>query len=101
MAEALAAGRVVYTESWWRDCFFYICNNHVLLSVFCAHPEHPYSRCRRLLVLLNSLCFAFFLTAILHAVVPFELAQGFLEATLGTVLQVIFDLPSSMMGSCK
>ena len=78
MAEALASGRVTYTSSWWRDAGFYLCNNHLLLSILCAHPSHPYSRCRRLLVLLNSLSFGFFITASRVVATSFPCTQGWL-----------------------
>ena len=45
-------------NGWWADGWFYVKNNHVFLSIFLAHPSHPYTRGRRFLVLLNSLPFA-------------------------------------------
>ena len=100
MHDALATGRVTFTDSWLRDCLFYICNNHVLLSVFLAHPEHPYPRLQRGLVLFNSLSFAFFVTAVLHVFVPLDIARAALHATIGTLLQLAFDIPASMLGTC-
>ena len=100
MREALEQGRVTFTPSWLRDCAFYLANNHVLLAVFLAHPAHPYGRLQRGLVLFNSVAFAFFITAVLHAAVPLDLARTAVHATLGTVLQLLFDLPASMLGTC-
>ena len=100
MAEALASGRVTFTNSWVQDAIFYVGNTHVLLSICFAHPAHPYSRCRRLLVLINSLSFAFFITAVLHALIPVAFAQSLLQATVGTILQLLFDLPVMLVGSC-
>ena len=45
------------------------------------------------------MAFAFF-TALLHAIIPFELGVSVLQATLGTVLQLLHDLPASMVGTC-
>lgn len=98
--DAVLSGRVIVTDSWVADAIFYLANNHVLLSVVFAHPSHPYSRCRRLLVLLNSLSFAFFVTAVLHALIPFDPAVAVLELTVGTVLQILFDVPASLLGTC-
>mmetsp|Transcript_7301 Transcript_7301/g.17049 ORF Transcript_7301/g.17049 Transcript_7301/m.17049 type:complete len:88 (-) Transcript_7301:228-491(-) len=78
IGEALASGRVTYTSSWLRDAISCITNSHVLLSAFLAHPEHPYNRCRRLFMLINSLSFGFFITAVLHALIPWAPAQSFL-----------------------
>ena len=100
IGEALEAGRVTYTSSWLRDAIFYLANTHVLLSVFFAHPAHPYNHCRRFLMLINSLSFGFFITAVLHALVPWGPAQSILAATVGIVAQLIFDAPASILASC-
>ena len=56
---AFVAGRVHWRDKGWcSDFVVYVLNTHVLLSVCCAHPKHPMSRFRRLLMLLSSLCFA-------------------------------------------
>ena len=102
MEEALRSGRVTFTHGaggWLQDCIFYLCNNHILLAVFLAHPAHPYPRMQRGMVLFNSLAFAFFVTAVLHALIPAEV-RGLLHLTLGTVLQLLFDVPASMLGTC-
>ena len=107
-AETLASGMVTYTPGpfgWARDCVFYLMNNHLLLSVFFAHPLHPYPRGRRGVVLFNSLAFGFFITGTLHAFLPASegvgsIARSTLQATIGTVLQLAFDVPASMFGQC-
>jgi len=98
--DALESGRVTFSASWPRDCIFYLCNNHILLSVFFAHEKHPYGKVQRGLVLFNSLSFAYFITAVLHVFVPNDLARGAIGITLGTILQLLFDLPASMLGTC-
>ena len=100
MREALGNGRVTFSSSWIGDAFFYLCNNHVLLSVLLSHPEHPYGKIQRGLVLFNSLCFAYFITGLLNALVLNEMARGVLMMTMGTALQLLFDVPSSMLGTC-
>ena len=100
MADALASGRVVYTSSWWRDAAFYLANNHVLLSICCAHPLHPFSRCRRALVLVNSVTFGFFIEAALHSLLPFDPIVATFRLTLGVLLQLAFDLPAALLGTC-
>ena len=57
-------------NGWWADGWFYVKNNHVFLSIFLAHPSHPYTRGRRFLVLLNSLSFAWFVTALFQVIIP-------------------------------
>jgi len=89
MREMLIAGKVHYPPNgWWEDLLFYLQNNHVLLSAFCAHPAHPYTRCRRSLVLLSSVTFAFFLNAVFIAAVQTTLLRSILEvkATLSKVI---------------
>ena len=64
MRNALLSGQMRFPPNgWWTDGWFYVKNNHVFISIFLAHPSHPYTRERRFLVLLNSLSFAFFVTS--------------------------------------
>ena len=49
---------------------------------------------------LDSLAFAFFITAVLDCLIPLEMARSALHVTLGTLLQLAFDVPSSMLGTC-
>ena len=100
MREALAVGRVTYS-SWLRDAAFFIANTHVLLGLCLAHPDHPYSRCRRLLVLYSSFAFAFLLTVTLETFVPNESAKAVLRTTVGAVLQSFFDVGGALLGSCR
>ena len=100
VAEGLRAGRVTYTDSWLQDCVFYVANNHILLACFFAHPDHPNPRLQRSLLLFASLTFAFFITAWLKAFVPWELANVLLSVTVGTFLQLLFDVPFSMLAAC-
>ena len=104
---ALKEGRVHFnTNNWAQDCLFYLKNNHVLLSTCFAHPAHPFSRNRRVLVLANSLAFAFFITCALHAVGLWnqlradQLATRVIAPVVGALLQLVWDLPGAMLGSC-
>eukprot|EP00927_Polykrikos_kofoidii_P035589 TRINITY_DN30148_c0_g1_i1.p1 TRINITY_DN30148_c0_g1~~TRINITY_DN30148_c0_g1_i1.p1 ORF type:complete len:284 (-),score=36.39 TRINITY_DN30148_c0_g1_i1:58-837(-) len=42
--------RCCWTGDFWRDYILHVANWHPLLSVFCCHPAHPYSKARRLVV---------------------------------------------------
>lgn len=97
-----------------RDWVFFAFNNHVLLSVFLAHPSHPYNAERRRLVLLNSLGFAFFVASLFflagHALpsVPHDwpttlkllslLADQ--PTTLSVLVQLAWDASGSSLGVC-
>ena len=99
---AFVAGRVHWRDyGWCRDFGVYVLNTHVLLSVCCAHPKHPMSRFRRLLMLLSSLCFAFFVcVALARFHVPvFGPALGLLAG----FVQVWWDLIPVLMNalSCQ
>ena len=100
MRAAIASGRVTYTANWLQDCVFYLCNNHVLLAVFFAHADHPYGRLQRGLVLFNSVAFAFFITSVLEAAMLIDAVRGILKLSVGMVLQLLFDVPASMLGTC-
>ena len=63
------AGRVTYPPNTWaEDCALYLRNNHVLLSVALVHPAHPVTRLPRAIMLVSSLSFAYFITAIAHSI---------------------------------
>lgn len=106
--ETLGAGRVTYTPGhigWFKDFGFYLSNNHVLLAAFLAHPLHPYPRGSRAIVLFNSLAFGFFITGILRVIIPAQegvgaIARSTLQATAGTILQLLFDIPASLIATC-
>ena len=45
MRDALLGGQVRFAPNgWWTDGWFYVKNNHVFISIFLAHPSHPYTR---------------------------------------------------------
>ena len=85
MRNALLSGQMRFPPNgWWTDGWFYVKNNHVFISIFLAHPSHPYTRGRRFLVLLNSLSFAFFVTSFFQ-VLTLNLTQT-LTLTLTQIL---------------
>jgi hypothetical protein len=75
-----------FTDSYWNDYKFYVLNNHLILSIFCGHPENPYSGCPRLLAVISSNFYAIFL-AICLTYEPSESKRMIFEYTLVVVLQ--------------
>jgi len=101
MRTALLSGQVRFPPNgWWTDCWFYVKNDHVFISVFLAHPSHPYTRERRFLVLLNSLSFAFFVTALFQVIIPVKTLRVVAVLVCGTLLQIMWDVPAAMLGTC-
>ena len=101
MRDALLGGQVRFAPNgWWTDGWFYVKNNHVFISIFLAHPSHPYTRGRRFLVLLNSLSFAFFVTALFQVIVPVETLRIAVVLVYGTLAQIMWDVPAAMLGTC-
>ena len=92
MRAALLDGQVRFPPNgWWADGWFYVKNNHVFLSIFLAHPSHPYTRGRRFLVLLNSLSFAWFVTALFQVIIPVEILRLAVVLVYGTLAQIMWD----------
>lgn len=58
LADRLSHGHVVYSKSWKSDLWLYLKNNHVIISMFLAHPKHIYTPIERRIVLLISLIFS-------------------------------------------
>ncbi|KAL1518939.1 hypothetical protein AB1Y20_003210 [Prymnesium parvum] len=101
MTAALREGRVHFPPNTWaEDCLFYLRNKHVLLSVFLAHPHHPFPRHRRALVLANSLAFAFFVTCVMRELLGKQGAAQGLALFVSAVLQIAWDVPGVMFGAC-
>jgi len=101
MRSALLSGQVRFPPNgWWTDGWFYLKNNHVFISIFLAHPSHPYTRERRFLVLLNSLSFAFFVTSFFQVLMPVETLRVAMVLVYGTLAQIMWDVPAAMLGTC-
>ena len=101
MRLALLNGQVRFPPNgWFTDLWFYIKNNHILISIFLAHPSHPYTHSRRFLVLLNSLSFAFFVTAVCQSLIPNAILASFVILTYGTFFQIVWDMPAAMLSTC-
>ena len=49
----------------WSNYKAYVLNRHPLLSIVTAHPLHPFSHAERLVVLVCSFCWAFFVNAMM------------------------------------
>ena len=47
--------------NWYR----FVCNEHPLLTIWMQHPWHPFTKRRRVVVLYNIICMAFFVTVVL------------------------------------
>uniref|UniRef100_A0A7S3A4A6 Uncharacterized protein n=1 Tax=Rhodosorus marinus TaxID=101924 RepID=A0A7S3A4A6_9RHOD len=52
-------GHVHYTSSWSRDAVFFLLNNNVLLSLFFAHKNHPFTKKMRWMVQFCALSLTF------------------------------------------
>lgn len=49
-------------DNWCSNYVAYVMNNHPLLSMFFTHPLHPFGRHQRIIVFLNGLFFAIFIS---------------------------------------
>jgi hypothetical protein len=56
-----AAGRVVFA-TFWSDWWFYLCNQHSIVSMVRSHPNHSYRRGARITTFLCALAFTFALS---------------------------------------
>lgn len=66
----LLLGRVHFSDSWTEDYVFHLKNNHPFLGIFLCHPDHPYRKWRRLVVLLSTTLVSLILTALAKALMP-------------------------------
>eukprot|EP00823_Brevimastigomonas_motovehiculus_P004432 TRINITY_DN2930_c0_g1_i1.p1 TRINITY_DN2930_c0_g1~~TRINITY_DN2930_c0_g1_i1.p1 ORF type:complete len:254 (+),score=24.16 TRINITY_DN2930_c0_g1_i1:32-793(+) len=61
VVDRLLAGKVVWYNKFWSDWWFAQSNRHSVLSIFLAHPLHPFSRTKRLVVFVCSVMLSFFI----------------------------------------
>lgn len=95
----LGRGDVVYSDSFCADFWFYLMNNHVILAVCGAHPEHPYGNFARMIALMSSILFAMFLSCVCATTkgnVEFILNYG-----VFIILQTIFDMNAQYLSSMQ
>ena len=100
MEKAFLAKKVKFTENFWADYWFYLCNNHVVLSICCNHRENPFSGCPRIIGLVASLLFALLSELSLAFGKSSENEKSILKWTLILVLQSVFDLEVQQLTSC-
>ena len=44
----LLRGHTVYSQNWKSDLWLHLKNKQIFLSLFCVHPDHPFSRSERI-----------------------------------------------------
>ncbi|KAL1522348.1 hypothetical protein AB1Y20_017340 [Prymnesium parvum] len=119
--ERMRQGCVYFTrDGWWVDCAFYLRNHHVAVAPYCADPAHPFTARRRQVVLISSLAFATFVCTLFEAFSPDHcslcptdirsentaMPVEFFDAlrhwplTVATLLQLVWDVPGAMLGTC-
>jgi hypothetical protein len=96
--QKLLQGDVLYSHSFWGDFRFYIRNNHILISIFAAHPRNPFSRVSRFIVFLASNLFAVFLASIAQTT-GFK-AQLILNYCVFVLLQTFYDNNAQSVATC-
>lgn len=90
VAQGLFQGRCYWTGEVQQDFLFWICNKSMFLGIFFCHPEHPFAKWERLVVLgLVSVLMLFAFTAI-----TLGLGQG---VTRSLILASCVTIPKSVI----
>ena len=101
--ERLQAGHAVYSQSFASDFWLFLKNNHLIFSLFFAHPKHPFSACERRVCLTCSLALGFGITCLL------TLSKDDVDAAtltimtimLGGILQGVYDTLLKIFATCS
>ena len=102
-----AQGRVVWFgdkngEEWLEDWFFYLQNEHTLLSMFRGHALHPFDRFDRAMYFVCVACFSLFMSAYVNADHPHTRGYGqyFGWLVISSMLLVAYDIALKFFATC-
>jgi hypothetical protein len=122
IVQRLAAGMVLFSQSFWGDFWLVYKNQHIVASVFFVHPEHYFTGPERFSVLVVSICVAFGLSAIgaqttksmacsqpenshvencLHSDVKASTTNTMLFSLISCALQLCYDQTAKNLVTCE
>ena len=96
----IEAKHAVYSRSWSSDLWLWLKNEHIVLSLVYAHPEHSFSPVERQVVLLISLVFGFGVTCLLNLVGNPSM-RVVLSVTVAAVIQGVNDTLLKIAATCS
>lgn len=105
LEEGLVLGRVVWfggKDLWWDDLWFYVENEHTLISTWRGHALHPFERFDRVCYFMCVACFSLFLSAYIqheHPIHAGAVAYGG-WVTLSSILLVVYDVLLRFFATC-
>lgn len=103
--ERLMANHLVWSKSLASDMWLMLKNNHLVLSLFFAHPKHDFSPTERRICLVCSLCLGFGITTLL-GLIKEEAEEDDADAVLivvivGSLLQTVYDQLLRVFATCS
>lgn len=105
LREGFTRGRVVWfgsTDSWREDWWFYVANEHTLISICRGHAMHHFERFDRICYLCCVICFTLFLSALVQNKHPPHngLVEYGVYITLASIALVAYDALLRFMATC-
>ena len=100
MEKAFLDHKVKFTDNYWNDYFFYLRNNHVVLSIFMNHHDNPFSGIPRLLGFICSIAFSMLCALSLELDTIANFKKEIIQYTLIVFLEAVFDLEVQQLSSC-
>lgn len=97
--ERLSVGSVIFSKSYVSDLWLYMKNEHILLSIFMAHPKHPFSRMARLVCLFCSVLLGYGLTCLFNLIVA-EPDMTIISIVIGGLIQGCYDALLRAFATC-
>lgn len=97
--ERISVGAVIFSKSYASDAWLYLKNNHLLLSLFMAHPKHPFSRSERMVCLFCSVIMGYGLTCAFN-LISGEPDRTVVSVVVGGIIQGLYDALLRMFAEC-
>lgn len=108
VVERLQSGHAVFSQSFRSDLWLFLKNNHLIFSLFLAHPKHPFSPCERRVCLTCSLALGLGLTCLFNLMRGDDDGEGVSDAAvaavtivIGGALQGIYDTLLKLFATCS
>ena len=99
IVERISVGSVIFSRSYSSDAWIFLKNNHIILSLFLAHPKHPFSRIERGICLFCSILMGFGLTCAFNLITK-EPDMTIVSVVVGGIIQGMYDALLRTFAEC-
>lgn len=99
LVERISVWSVIFSKSYASDAWIFLKNNHIILSLFLAHPKHPFSRTERAVCLFCSVLMGYGLTCAFNLITK-EPDLTVVSVVVGGIIQGMYDTLLRTFAEC-